>query len=109
LEFVVVGEVMGKVVEFNMNKDEFSVAFEEVEVAIVVLDVVAEVVVEVGVVVIFLLEGDVVEDVFSEEIGVDVVVMFENGVVPEGSKPEVVVPLPAIEGDVVVEFLNVVV
>ena len=100
---------MGKVVEFNMNKDKFSVAFEEVEVAIVVLDVVAEVVVEVGVVLIFLLEGDVVEDVFSEEIGVDVVVMFENGVVPEGSKPEVVVPLPAIEGDVVVEFLNVVV
>jgi hypothetical protein len=109
LEFVVVGEVMGKVVEFNMNKDKFSVAFEEVEVAIVVLDVVAEVVVEVGVVLIFLLEGDFVEDVFSEEIGVDVVVMFENGVVPEGSKPEVVVPLPAIEGDVVVEFLNVVV
>ena len=70
------------------------------------LDIVVEEVVEevaevavVGVVEIFLLEGDV----FPEEFGDDVVVMFENVVVPEGSRAEVVVPFSEMEVDFVAE------
>ena len=76
------------------------------EAAIDLLDIVVEEVVEevaevavVGVVEIFLLEGDV----FTEEFGDDVVVMFENVVVPEGSRAEVVVPFSEMEVDFVAE------